>query len=266
MESSGKLLSEMRGRILLLTISTPGARNALGPHIWLAGIEAVRTAATDPAVGAIVLTGADGHFSSGGNLNRMRVNREKPQSVAHEGLSQLHDWIRALRTCPKPIIAAVEGTAAGAGFSLALACDLMVAADDARFFVAHVKVGISPDGGVSATLARALPPQMLAELFLEGGNIGAEQLSRFGIVNRLCGKGEALDTALAWAERLANGPSQAMGRIKRLIENAYQNQLSSQLDLEQQLVVEGIFHEECGEGLAAFFAKRPPQFVKGDTQ
>lgn len=266
MESGGKLYTEKRGRTLLLTISTPDARNALGPDIWQTGIDAVRTANDDPTVGAIVLTGADGHFSSGGNLNRMRANREKPQSVAYEGLTQLHDWIRALRNCQKPVIAAVEGTAAGAGFSLALACDLMVAAEDAHFFVAHVKIGISPDGGVSASLARALPPQMLAELFLEGGTIEAARLKQFGVVNRLCGKGEALGAALAWAEKLATGPTQAMGRIKRLIENAYNNEFSSQLDLERQLVVESIFHEECGEGVAAFFAKRPPHFVKGGLQ
>jgi enoyl-CoA hydratase/carnithine racemase len=265
MEQSGKLLSEMRGRILLLTISNPGARNALVPPIWTDGLEAIKKASKDPAVGAVILTGAEGHFSSGGNLNRIKENRGKPQSVAHEGLTQLHDWIRAIRGCPKPVIAAVEGSAAGAGFSVALACDLIVAAEDARIFVAHVKIGISPDGGVSGSLARSLPPHLLAELLLEGGTIDAARLNQFGIVNRVCARGQALQTALDWAGKLAQGPPQAMGRIKQLVEKAYSNDLSSQLDLERQLVVESIFGDECGEGIAAFFAKRPPVFVKGGS-
>ena len=266
MEPGGKLLSEMRGRILLLTISNPRARNALVPSIWTAGREAIEKAAKDPDVGAIVLTGAEGHFSSGGNLNRIRENRGKPQSVAYEGLTQLHDWIRAIRACPKPVIAAVEGSAAGAGFSVALACDLVVAAEDARVFVAHVKIGISPDGGVSGSLSRALPPQMLAELLLEGGTIDAARLKQFGIVNRVCAKGQALQTALDWAQNLAQGPPRAMGRIKQLVEKAYSNDLSSQLDLERQLVVESIFGDECGEGIEAFLTKRPAVFVKGGAQ
>lgn len=262
MESEPKLLIEKQGRTLLLTISNPGARNALMPGIWLAGIDAFHKAAEDNSIGAIVLTGADGQFSSGGNLNRISVNREKPPAVAEEGLTQLHTWIRAIRTCPKPVIAAIEGAAAGAGFSVALACDLIVASENAKFLVAHVKVGLSPDGGISASLARALPPQMLAELLLEGVNINAERLMHFGIVNRLCAKGEALGKALEWADKLAQGPSQAMGRIKRLIENAYSNDMPSQLDLERKLMVESIFGDECGEGIAAFFAKRPTEFIK----
>lgn len=262
----GELLKEKRGRLLLLTINNPAARNALGPAIYLKGSEALREAADEPAVGAIIITGAEGNFSSGGNLNRIRANREKPQSVTHDGIGGLHEWIRVIRACPKPVIAAVEGTAAGAGFSLALACDLMVAAEDARFVAAHIKVGISPDGGISGSLSRSLPPQMLAEMLLEGNPVEAERLSRFGIVNRLCGKGEALAIALEWGKKLASGPPQAMGRIKLLVESAYSNDLSTQLDLEQQLAVEGIFHEECGEGVAAFFEKRPPVFISGGTE
>ncbi len=260
--SGGKLIQEKRGRTLLLTLCNPGVRNALDPVIWNAGLDATRKAAEDDDIGAIVLTGADGHFSSGGNLKRMHENRQKPQRVADEGVCQFHDWIRAIRLCPKPIIAAVEGAAAGAGFSVALACDLIVSAENARFLVAHVKVGLSPDGGVSASLARALPPQMVSELLLEGGSVDAVTLNRFGIINRLCVPGSALETALAWAGKLAAGPPRAMGRIKQLVEKAYHNDLSTQLDLERQLIVEGIFQEECGEGIAAFFSKRSPVFVQ----
>ena len=263
---SGQLLSERRGSVLLLTIDNPTAHNALEPAVYLPGVQAVREAGADDGIGAIVLTGAGGHFSSGGNLSLIASLREGSRSAAEEGIAGLHDWVLTLRTCPKPVIAAVEGTAAGAGFSLALACDLMVAAKGTRFLAAHVKVGISPDGGLTAALGRALPPQMLAELILEGKPVDAETLARFGIVNRLCAPGEVLTAALEWGERLAAGPRQAMSRIKQLLEAAYRNDLAAQLDLEQRLAVDGIFHEECGEGIAAFFEKRTPVFGAGGAQ
>ena len=263
---SSQLLSERRGSVLLLTINNPDARNALEPAIYQPGARAVREAGEDEDIGAIVLTGDGGYFSSGGNLSLIASLREGSRSAAEEGIAGLHDWILALRTCPKPVIAAVEGTAAGAGFSLALACDLLVAARETRFFAAHVKVGISPDGGLTAALSRALPPQMLAELILEGKPVDAETLARFGIVNRLCSPGGAMAAALEWGERLAAGPRQAMSRIKQLLGAAYRNDLVAQLDLEQRLAVDGIFHDECGEGIAAFFEKRSPVFGAGGAQ
>src|SRR5207249_3705226 len=124
-----------------------GMRNALHPDIYRTGTEALNRAAEDPGIGAVVLAGEGGTFCSGGNLRRLKENRGKSASVQHESITGFHDWIRALRRCPKPIVAAVEGAAAGAGFSLALACDLIVAAREARFVMAYVKVGLSPDGG-----------------------------------------------------------------------------------------------------------------------
>jgi enoyl-CoA hydratase/carnithine racemase len=263
MESSGKMMVEKKGRIMLLTISNPGMRNALGPCIYRTGVEALRRAAEDSDVGAVILTGENSQFCSGGNLNRLRENRTKSAAHVKEGISNLHGLVLAMRYCPKPVIAAVEGTAAGAGFSLALACDLIVAAEDARFVMAYVKAGLSPDGGATVSLARALPPQALAEIFLEGGELGAARLSQMGIVNRLCKRGEAYDQAMAWGAKLAAGPMNAMAKIKRLISAAYENDMPAQLDLESKIFVESLFHEECGEGIDAFFEKRSPIFPKG---
>ncbi len=260
MRNEGGLLCERKGRILLLTMNNPEARNALGPAIWVPLIDELVRTASDPSIGVAVLTGAGGVFSSGGDLNRMQENRKKGPSFADARLLMMNDLVQHLRSYPKPVIAAVEGAAAGAGFSLALACDFIVAADDVKFFVAQVKVGITPDGGISAALARTLPPQMLSELFLGGGIIQPEALRSFGLVNRTCPKGEALQTALDFAEKLAKGPARAMARIKYLIEEAYKNELSAQLDLERQLVVESIYDDECGEGIEAFFSKRPAVF------
>lgn len=164
---SAELLAERTEATLVLTISNPDARNALHPDIYAAGIEAVATAEQDASIRAVVITGANRFFCAGGDLNRLRENRAKDKSVQATSIDQLGEWIQAIRTCPKPVIAAVEGAAAGAGFSLALACDWIVAADNAKFVMAYVKVALTPDGGGSWFLANALPRQLATEILLE---------------------------------------------------------------------------------------------------
>ena len=162
-----ELLASRRDATLILTLSNPGAKNALHPDMYAAGIEALSTAERDPDIRAVVLTGAGDVFCAGGNLNRLLENRAKPPTVQAESIDQLHSWIEAIRDCNKPVIAAVEGPAAGAGFSLALACDLIIAAHSAKFVMAYVKVGLSPDGGASWFLSQALPRQLATEMLIE---------------------------------------------------------------------------------------------------
>lgn len=250
-----------QGRVLVLTLNDPATRNALHPAIYTAGRAALEAADGDPAVGAVVLTGAGGTFCSGGNVGRLRERREQPPAVQRESIEHLHGFIRALRRSSLPVIAAVEGAAAGAGWSLVLASDLVVAARDARVSMAYVKVGLNPDGGASAFLARALPPPLAAEVLFDGAPIGAERLHALGLVNRLTDPGAAFDEALAWAERLAHGPRAALGRAKRLLEGALRHDLDTQLDLEAELLTEAVHHPEAGEGLTAFLEKRRPKWV-----
>src|SRR3984885_3094559 len=158
---------------LVLKLSNPGARNALHPDMYTAGIEAMNTAERDTSVRAIVLTGADNFFCDGGNLNRLLENRAKDPSVQAASIDMLGEWIVALRSSTKPVIAAVEGAAAGAGFSLALACDLLVAAEDAKFVMSYSRVGLTPDGGGSWFLTRALPRALATEILLEAKPVGA---------------------------------------------------------------------------------------------
>jgi len=257
------LLEEERDGVLVLTLSNPSLRNALHPDIYAAGIAAAERAAQDAAIGAIVLTGAGGHFCAGGNLNRLAANRHKPSSVQAESLNAFHRWIRALRNCPQPVIGAIEGNAVGAGFSLALACDLLVAAETARFGMAYVKVGLSPDGGASAHLAGELPRQLASELLLLGGIIDSRRLQSFGVVNRVVADGTTLTEALQIAQQLARGPRQAQQRVKRLLAAAEHNPLEQQLALEADYFVASLFGPEAEEGIAAFLAKRAPDFSSG---
>ena len=147
MEQPLPLLQRREGAVLVLSNNNPAARNALSPAFYAALTEALAQAEADATVGAIVLTGEGGHFCAGGDLRQLAKRRELPIEERRAKLEGLHDLTRAVRDCRKPVIAAVEGAAAGAGLALALACDMLVAARNAVFSVAYVKVGLTPDGG-----------------------------------------------------------------------------------------------------------------------
>lgn len=257
---SGQLLTERIGHTLVLTISNPGARNALGPTMYSAAVEALDSAARDSEVRVVVLTGEGNTFCAGGNLNRLLENRSKEPSVQAASIEALHQWTEALRAFPKPVIAAVEGPAAGAGFSLVLACDLVVAASDAKFVMAYVRVGLTPDGGGSWHLARALPRALASEVLIEGKPIDAPRLAQFGLVNRVVPPGQARAEALAWAEDLAALAPNSVTRIKGLIGHAEEAALPAHLEKERDSFIGSLFHADGLEGISAFLEKRKPVY------
>jgi enoyl-CoA hydratase/carnithine racemase len=259
-----RLLSQRLGRVLLLTISNPALRNAMSPDLYRVAAAAFREASADDGLGAIVLAGEGKHFCGGGNLNRLLAQRGLPPESQAGHLDALHDWVSLIRACPKPVIAAVEGAAAGGGFSLCLGCDLIVAAEDAKFVMSYVKAGLSPDGGGSDALAHAVPPQTALEILLDGAPVTAARLHALGVVNRVVPAGKAVEEALAWAARLANGPAAAQARIKQLVYAARGRAHRAQLDAERDAFVASLYGDECGEGIAAFLEKRPARFVKAD--
>lgn len=256
------LLMHREGAVLILTNNNPLARNALSPAFYTALQQALRDAADDPSTGAIVLTGEGGHFCSGGDLRQLAKRRELPIEERRAKMESLHAMIRAVRDCPKPIVAAVEGAAAGGGLSLALACDMLVAAKNAVFLVAQVKVGLTPDGGVTAFLAEFVSRHVLTELCLTGERISGERLHQLGCVNRLTESGQALQAGVELAGQIASGPMQAMARIKDLCRQAPRNTLDQQLELEAQFMVRAQESEESREGISAFLEKRVPDYVK----
>ena len=174
------ILTERRGRVLIATINDQGTRNALNWHIYDGLGEVFETATADDGIGAVVLTGADGFFSSGGNLHGLKERSEADYPTRRSSVDRLHRMILAMRNCPKPVIAAIEGGAAGAGASTASACDLMVAAKGSYLSVAYIKIGLTPDGGVTAFLGSAIPRQMLAEMLFTGDKIPVERLHQVG--------------------------------------------------------------------------------------
>lgn len=257
---TAELKSTSQGRTMVLTISNPEHRNALGPEMYAAGVEALSVAETSSEVRSVVITGEGSMFCAGGNLQRLQANRQQDPEVQAQSIESLHSWIEAIRTFPKPVIAAVEGAAAGAGFSLALACDLIVAADDAVFVMAYSSVALSPDGGGSWSLARALPRQLAGELLMGGERIGAQRLHTIGVVNRLAAPGDALAQALAWSEQLNARAPNALASIKELLNEAAGSTFSQHLGHERDHFVKNLHHANAGIGIAAFLARKPPSY------
>lgn len=257
---TAQLLSTSEGQTLVLTLSSPEFRNALGPEMYAAGVEALNVAESSADVRSVVITGANGIFCAGGNLQRLQNNRQLPPEHQAQSIEGLHNWIEAIRTFPKPVIAAVEGPAAGAGFSLALACDMIVAARNSVFVMAYSSIALSPDGGGSWSLSRAVPRQLATELLMCGERIGAERLQQLGLVNRLTDAGQALDEALKLADQLNARAPNALASIKELLSDADGSTLNAQLARERDQFVKNLHHNNAGIGIAAFLNKQKPQY------
>ncbi len=249
------------GRVLQLLIDNPAQRNAVRQEISRAMARELRLASEDDAVGAIVIGGSGDHFCSGGDLTTLHKSRqENPPQHHADRVNSLNEFVRAIRQCAKPVIAAVEGNAAGAGFSIALACDLIVAAENAQFVMAYVKIGLNPDGAGTFFLSRSLPAQLAAELAMTGAPVRAARLAQLGAVNRLVPAGKALEEGRALAAILASGATRAISRIKCLLNAAQSGSYETQLELERSLFVEGLHADEAGEGISAFLEKRKARF------
>ncbi len=257
---ASQLLSTSEGATLILTLSNPEHRNALGPEMYAAGVEALNVAESSPDVKTVVITGEGGLFSAGGNLQRLNNNRQLPPEHQAQSIEGLHNWIEAIRAFPKPLIAAVEGPAAGAGFSLALACDLIVAAKNSLFVMAYSNIALSPDGGGTWSLLRAVPRQLATELLMFGNRIDAERLHSLGVVNRLCEPGQALGTALSMASQLNGKAANALSSIKELLNESEAASLNHQLSLERDHFVKNLHHVNAGIGIHAFLNKETPRY------
>lgn len=214
---------------LILTFANPGLHNMLDDSVLAAAIETLSKAERDDSVSAIVLTGADGYFCGG-------VEANKDLATQVTVLENLQNLIETMRSFPKPIIAAVEDSAIDAGFSLALACDLIVAGQNAGFGISPAQTGSWAVGGAGWFLAKALPQQWVSEILLDAKPVSAARLHAAGLINRLSVDGSALDQALAWAEQLsatlASAPT-AFEQSRTLIADATRITLAESFSAER---------------------------------
>ena len=254
------LKSHSQGQTLVLTISHPEHHNALDATIGAAAVEALGVAESSDDIRSVVITGDGLHFSAGLHLQALNEDRQRGAEHNLQNIESHHNWIEAIRTFPKPVVAAVEGSCAGAGFSLALACDMVVAAHSSVFVMAYSNVGLSPDGGASWSLMRALPRATALQLLMCGERIGAERLQQLGVINTVSATGEALTEALALCERLNARAPNALASIKELANDAPTVPLHAQLGAERDHFVRNLHHANAGEGIAAFLEKRPANY------
>jgi len=252
---------EDRGTHLVVVNDNPQRRNALTPGFQSGLREALAQAAAEPRIAAVIVTGAEGFFCAGGDLTMLMTAQEMTHSRRRAAIDDLQSLIRAIIDCPRPVIAAVEGGAAGAGFSLALACDLVVAAEDVHFTAAYVNAGLIPDGGLTGSLSVALPPALVAEICLLGRPVPAGRLFALGAINAIVQPGGALAAAEALAQRLAQGPAEAQAAIKGLLTGARAAVMDAQLDAEVEPMAIALGSTEAAEGIKAFLGKRAPDFA-----
>ncbi|ABO66899.1 MULTISPECIES: enoyl-CoA hydratase/isomerase family protein [Geobacillus] len=251
------LLVEQSGSVLWLTLNRPERLNAFSPEMIAGLTRAIERAAMDDAVRAIVLSGAGRAFSAGGDVKAMG---QSSASQAYEHIGRLNRLIMTMKSCEKPIIAAVHGVAAGAGFNLALACDLILAAEDSQFILSFANVGLVSDGGGSYWLPRLVGPHLAKQFFFTAEPISAHRLYELGVLSKIVPAEELREAVEALAAKLAARPTKAIGKQKRLIEHA----LTATLEeiLEEERLIQGLMVEtdDHREGVAAFKEKRKPVF------
>jgi enoyl-CoA hydratase/carnithine racemase len=236
-----ELRTERHDATLLLTISDPPSGNQLSEQVVAAGVEALNVAESDVEIRCVILRGDGSDFCSGHDLQRWIAQALSNPEAVGQTVERFHQLIEALRVFPKPVIACVEGTAAGSGFSLALACDLIVAAEDALFSLPQGRVGLTPDGAAIRHLMQALPRSCVTRAAWLGDPLSAQTLHNHGVVNWLAGSGQALARALAVAGELGQAAAlNALPCTKELIDQARGRSLNEHLARERDSLIDDL--------------------------
>jgi len=263
------VLSEIRDGVATLTLNRPALLNALDTAM-ARGLEKLTTAyASEPAVRCVVIRGAGAHFMAGGDVKYFRACLElsaaRREAAILEAMKPIHEAIRTIRRMPKPVVASVRGACAGFGMSLMAACDLALVSADAVLSLAYCRIGVTPDGGSTWALPRAVGIKRAAELALLGDRFTAADAERIGLVNRVVQEGDLERETAALAARLAAGPTMVYGRTKALLNASPEASLDAQLDAEEASFLASIQAPEFNEGVRAFVEKRPADFQGSGT-
>ena len=258
---SEQILCRLEARVASVTLHRPEARNALTFEMKQALARLVPALGADARVGCVLLTGAGGAFCAGGDTKLMaREGRPASPEERKRQLRWEHGIVASLFELEKPTLAALPGPAAGAGFSLALACDLRIAAQSAFVTTAYLKLGLSGDYGGSWFLTRLVGSARAREIFFTGDRLDARECERLGIVNRVVPDADLASEALALAQRIAAGPPVALRYMKENLNRALGESLRSCLDAEAERMVQSATTQDYAEAVRAFQEKRAPVF------
>ena len=264
--TANQVLFEVTGRVATITLNRPEAMNALAGNMRDVLLEGLRGFETDPNVRCIVITGAGRAFCAGGDIEAMaKWQEDNDTSVMESLLATVEQVVNLLRAMPQPVIAGVNGPAAGGGMNMALACDMRLGCEKTLFSESFVKIGLIPDWGGFDTLIRLVGAAKAMELMMTGDRVMAEEAFRLGLLNQLLPQEGFQDHVRVFAERLAAGPPQALAAIKRGIHGAAGSALAEALNFEHRTQARLILSDDAREGMRAFLAKRPPEFG-GETR
>lgn len=254
------------GAIATVTMNRPDARNALSLDMRKLMREAMHELEYDDKIRCVVLTGAGEHFMAGGDVKNMHeyLSSHQESEIQNYFVNRIHDLhpiMFSMRRMAKPVVAKVQGAAAGAGVSLAAACDLIIAAESSFYTLAYCHIGTTPDASSSFHLPRAIGIKRTLELTLLGDRYTAQQMADMGLVNFVV-PDAALDAECGkLAARLANGPTHVYGNAKKLMYRSLENEFESQLQLEAELFADCARRNDYREGVAAFVEKRKAKFT-----
>ena len=258
------LLVDVSDHIATLTFNRPEARNALSLEMRALLREKLHEVETDDDIRCVVMRGAGEHFMAGGDVKSMAGMIDAPPAeIRNTFVNRIHDLhpiMYAMRRMPKPVVASVAGAAAGAGVSMALAADLVIADENAFFTLAYVHIGTSPDGSASFHLPRAVGIKKAMEIALLGDRFDAASARDIGMINFVAASGQLEAETRALATRLANGPTHVYGNTKRLLYRSLENEFEAQLQLEAETFADCASRADFREGVSAFVEKRKARF------
>jgi len=254
------LVYEVSAGVGIIRLNRPREGNALTLDMTRELLDVAIACDEDPEVRAVVLTGNGKMFCAGGDLRAFSEQGERIGPYVKAITHALHGAISRFNWMDAPVICAVNGTAAGGGFSLALTSDIAIAAESARFTMAYTKIGLAPDGSSSFFLARLIGLRRAKEMALLNPLLTARQALEWGLVNRVVADHELLDTALDLARSWAQGPTLSLGTTKRLMLAGAISSLESAMEQESRAIAAMACTADGQEGIASFLAKRPPQF------
>jgi 2-(1,2-epoxy-1,2-dihydrophenyl)acetyl-CoA isomerase len=262
MAAYANLHFEVKDNLAHLTLNRPDSANAFDLVLAREFGDAVRRSVEDPEVRAILISGAGKMFCAGGDLKAFAAQPENGLPAFLEQLTGfLHRGLLALAHCSSPVIAAVQGSAAGAGMSLACACDFVIAAESAKFTMAYTRAGLTPDGSATWYLPRIIGMRKTLELAIRNPVLSAAQARELGLVTEIVPDHELANRAYALALELAQGPTQAYGGVKRLLLESANATLEDQLKRETNWIAEMAQTLDAREGIAAFVSRRAPKFT-----
>ena len=255
------ILFQVEAGVAVITLNRPKQLNSFNPDMHKALKRALKHAETDDSVRAVLLTGTGRGFCAGQDLNDRNVNSGAEMPDLGESIEKYYNpLIKQISSMPKPVIAAVNGVAAGAGANIAFACDIVFAAKSASFIQAFCKIGLVPDSGGTWSLPRLVGSARAKALMLLGDKVSAAQAQEWGMIWQCVEDEELIETAMSVANHLATQPTKGLGFIKHALNHSSENSLEVQLDLEKDLQRLAGRTDDYREGIAAFFDKRAPEF------